>query len=133
MFVENDVLAQAILAHALDFYEIERAELDQFIQEAESNGIVADKTSTSQAMKHFVRDWSTEGLFERDAAFPCVMEALQNYTVRSYDRPLRVLIPGSGLGRLAHDVSKLEGIYYQLINWLLSVLTVNSCRVWGYF
>ncbi|EGE03525.1 methyltransferase [Trichophyton equinum CBS 127.97] len=117
LFAENDVLAQAILAHALDFYEVERAELDQFIQEAESNGIVADKTSTSQAMKHFVRDWSAEGLFERDAAFPCVMEALRNYTVRSDDKPLRVLIPGSGLGRLAHDVSKLEGFEVTSNEW----------------
>ncbi|KAM5495957.1 putative carnosine N-methyltransferase [Microsporum canis] len=107
LFAENDNLAQDILNHALEFYQIERIELEQFIKEAESGGITADKTSTSQAMKHFVRDWSKEGLFERKAAFPCVLEALNNYTVHSNNPPLRVLLPGSGLGRLAHDISNL--------------------------
>ncbi|EFQ97687.1 methyltransferase [Nannizzia gypsea CBS 118893] len=117
LFAENNVLAQAILDNALHFYGVDRAELDQFIQEAESNGIVADKTSTSQAMKHFVRDWSTEGLFERDAAFPCVVEALKNYSVPSNNKPLRVLVPGSGLGRLAHDIAKLEGFKVTSNEW----------------
>ncbi|KAM5435557.1 putative carnosine N-methyltransferase [Microsporum canis] len=117
LFAENDNLAQDILNHALEFYQIERIELEQFIKEAESGGITADKTSTSQAMKHFVRDWSKEGLFERKAAFPCVLEALNNYTVHSNNPPLRVLLPGSGLGRLAHDISNLGGFEVTSNEW----------------
>lgn len=76
----------------------------------EGDGKKADKTSTSQALKHFVRDWSVEGLAERDAAFPCVLKALDEaFPSRSTEEPVRILVPGSGLGRLAHDIAGLGG------------------------
>ncbi|KAK2877120.1 hypothetical protein FQN49_001394 [Arthroderma sp. PD_2] len=117
LFGNNDLLAQDILNHAMKFYQVERGELDQFIKEAEASGTIADKTGTSQAMKHFVRDWSEEGLFERQAAFPCVIDALSTTTIRSDDQPLRVLLPGSGLGRLAHDISNLGGFEVTSNEW----------------
>lgn len=64
----------------------------------------------AQAMKHFVRDWADEGYNERQQAFPCVLDSLASMS-RTRDRPLRVLVPGSGLGRLAHDIDGLGGEY----------------------
>jgi hypothetical protein len=57
-----------------------------------------------------VRDWSDEGSKERNDAFPCILSTLQSLgTQTTENKPLKVLLPGSGLGRLGHDIAKLGG------------------------
>jgi carnosine N-methyltransferase len=55
-----------------------------------------------------VRDWSAEGKPERDAAYAPLLDALERYfpdkAARSSE-PLRVLVPGCGLGRLAMEIA----------------------------
>lgn len=87
------------------------SELQDFIKEAEASGKQADKTSVNQAMKHFVRDWAEEGKHERNAAFPCILNALERmFPDRGgRDHPVKVLLPGAGLGRLAHEIAGLGG------------------------
>lgn len=65
-----------------------------------------DLARVRETLKHFVRDWSTEGEKERKVFFGPVLEALQleNPQMRN---DMKVLIPGSGLGRLAWEVSEL--------------------------
>ena len=101
-------MAHEIVKHGKQFYNISQTELDQFIKENEKKGVNTDKTSVSQAMKHFVRDWADEGYEERQDAFPCVLGTLANMS-RTSEQPLRVLLPGAGLGRLAHEVNALGG------------------------
>lgn len=64
--------------------------------------------STSQALKHMVRDWSVEGQTERNATFPYILGALTQHRSQSQhhsgSNPYRVLVPGAGLGRLAHEI-----------------------------
>jgi hypothetical protein len=92
----------------MQFYGVTHKELDEHIKDAEKSGRSADRISVSQTLKHFVRDWSEEGSKERNDAFPCILSTLQNLGARSTEnKPLRVLLPGSGLGRLGHDVAKL--------------------------
>lgn len=107
---KNNELARSIVDHGLWFYNISQPELDEFIKESETEQRYADKTSVSQGMKHFVRDWADEGHEERDQSFGCILESLAQIP-RTKERPLRVLLPGSGLGRLAHEVDKLGGEY----------------------
>ncbi|PGH11944.1 hypothetical protein AJ80_06909 [Polytolypa hystricis UAMH7299] len=115
----NDKVAQEIVDHALSFYDIPFAELTQFIKDAEAQKPgSADRTSVSQALKHFVRDWAAEGAHERDATFPAILSTLAGqFPNRSADAPVRVLVPGAGLGRLAHEISALGGFEVTANEW----------------
>ncbi|KAF7309952.1 N2227 domain-containing protein [Mycena indigotica] len=64
----------------------------------------------TSTLKQLVRDWSAEGKAERDACYLPMTEALLSHysdITENMRRNLRVLVPGAGLGRLAHDVAKL--------------------------
>ncbi|KAB8226298.1 N2227-like protein-domain-containing protein [Aspergillus novoparasiticus] len=116
LFETNERLAHEIVKHGMQFYNISQTELDQFVKENEKQGINTDKTSVSQVMKHFVRDWADEGHDERQDAFPCVLGTLANMS-RTFEHPLRVLLPGAGLGRLAHEVNALGGFEVTMNEW----------------
>lgn len=59
-----------------------------------------------ESLKHFVRDWSEEGARERQRIFLPILDVLRQ--VDSTDRMRqKVLVPGSGLGRLAWEISQL--------------------------
>ena len=58
------------------------------------------------AFGHLTRDWSTEGVKERQAVFPPVLDALEQHFDGS-GRGKKVLVPGSGMGRLASDIADL--------------------------
>ncbi|KAB2568554.1 hypothetical protein DBV05_g12768, partial [Lasiodiplodia theobromae] len=117
----NAELTHAIVDNALAFYNISRRELDAFLAETKDRDTASDaassKTHVQQALKHFVRDWSAEGRHERDPVFPCILHALQEgfrFPKENDDRaasnattPIRVLVPGAGLGRLAHEIAAL--------------------------
>lgn len=65
-----------------------------------------DLARVRETMKHFVRDWSSEGADERAAIFAPVLDALR---LEPADRrgAMNVLVPGAGLGRLAWEISQL--------------------------
>ena len=109
--MKNHELSQEIVEVALQFYGVDRAELDEHIKAVEAKGQVAERMSVSQALKHFVRDWSTEGAHERKT-FSCILDTITQYSAgknRSVDRPMKVLLPGAGLGRLGYEIADLEG------------------------
>ncbi|KAL2869475.1 N2227-like protein-domain-containing protein [Aspergillus lucknowensis] len=116
LFEENDKIASEIVRYGLDYYNISQAELDEFVAEAEKEKKVADRTSVVQAMKHFVRDWSEEGFIERRDAFPCILGYLARMD-RSEERPLRVLVPGAGAGRLGYEIDALGAFEVTLNEW----------------
>ncbi|KAL5357584.1 N2227-like protein-domain-containing protein [Aspergillus floccosus] len=116
LFEANERVAHAIVENGMRFYNVSQAELDEFIQENERDGRTTDRTSVSQAMKHFVRDWSDEGYDERQEAFPCVVNALASMS-RSEEQPLQVLVPGAGIGRLAHEIAGLGGLEVTMNEW----------------
>jgi hypothetical protein len=96
----NVKVCDDIVFSALQFYGIDEQELGEHIREAESNGRQPDSYSAGQALKHFVRDWAAEGAKERNDAFPCILSTISS---------MKVLLPGSGVGRLGHEVAKLGG------------------------
>ncbi|KAJ4300723.1 hypothetical protein N0V90_002811 [Kalmusia sp. IMI 367209] len=109
LLLENKDLQEKIVQNAMQFYGVEKTELDEHIRAAAKEGRVAEKVSVAQALKHLVRDWSTEGDAERIDAFPCVLNTLLRFSNNSRATPARVLLPGSGLGRLGHDIHGLGG------------------------
>lgn len=136
LILENEILCNAIVANALSFYGIAQKELDAHIAEAEKAGRLADRISTSQTLKHFVRDWADEGSKERDDAFPCILSTLRGFkTQAAVEAPLKILLPGSGVGRLGTEVASLGDLEVTLNEWsmymnvgyrLIESLTVES-------
>jgi hypothetical protein len=110
LIYENLMVCKSIVSNAMQFYDVTQKELDEHIKEAERSGRNPDRMSVGQTLKHFVRDWSDEGSKERNDAFPCILSTLQRLgTLTTENKPLKVLLPGSGLGRLGHDIAKLGG------------------------
>lgn len=72
-------------------------------QSASAHG---DVHRVRESLKHFVRDWSEEGKGERAKIFGPILDVLKDIepTVRE---GMRVLVPGSGLGRLAWEASQM--------------------------
>ena len=70
-----------------------------------------DLDKVRSTLKQFVRDWSTEGEAERNAAYGPIIEAIESRFAPSASSfperaAVRVLVPGAGLGRLAWDIAK---------------------------
>jgi hypothetical protein len=58
------------------------------------------------AFGHLVRDWTVQGVKERQAVFPPVLDGLEQHFGEG-GVGKKVLIPGSGMGRLASDIADL--------------------------
>lgn len=117
---ENAVVCEDIVNVALAFYGISQHELDVFSQGYPDTKAKGLRTSISQAFKHLVRDWSAEGHPERDATFPYILRNLEQLlpspTNQTQDPVQKVLIPGAGLGRLAHEVAAFSPHYSIITN-----------------
>ncbi|KAI9927271.1 hypothetical protein ASPWEDRAFT_165833 [Aspergillus wentii DTO 134E9] len=138
LFESNEIIANAILQEGLQFYGIKMEELQQFITQVEKEGKTADRTSVNQAMKHFVRDWAEEGRDERMASFPCILDAISSMRE---NETTKVLLPGAGLGRLAHEIDHLGGFevtmneyssYMNLAYRYLDTIQTNSASYHPY-
>jgi carnosine N-methyltransferase len=67
------------------------------------------------AFGHLSRDWSTQGAKERQAVFPPVLGGLEQH-FGGNGRGNKVLVPGSGMGRLASDLADLGASI--LLHWV---------------
>ncbi|KAM5356833.1 hypothetical protein ACJ41O_003479 [Fusarium nematophilum] len=115
---KNQELCDLIVRNALDFYEVEEKEFQQHVKDLEKAGKTADKISVSQALKHFVRDWTETGASERNGPFSCLVKTLEAFFPDRDDAaPIKALVPGSGLGRLGHDVARLGGFEVTINEW----------------
>jgi N2227-like protein len=101
-----------ITNHALKYYNITSEELKEFSSKIELGDLMGAQAQVDEALDHIVRDWTNEGLHERAAIYPQILNTLDNLFPKrnkgSYGS-LKVAIPGAGLGRLAHEVSNLGG------------------------
>ncbi|KAJ7252358.1 N2227-domain-containing protein [Mycena haematopus] len=69
-------------------------------------GTSMDLMRVRESLKHFVRDWSSDGMREREKIFTPILDVLKMVPVDDRANK-RVLVPGSGLGRLAWEISEL--------------------------
>lgn len=154
----NADLARAIVATGLRSFGMMGAD-EQAAMPDEWAGIAKynDLDKARSTIRQFYRDWSAEGRVERDACYGPVFRALEaekarkqaplsavagqaNATAQTQTQadprtsaapPLKVLVPGAGLGRLVFDLCRLghdtegnEISYHQL---LASSYILNSC------
>ncbi|KAF2416956.1 N2227-domain-containing protein [Tothia fuscella] len=114
LFRENQIRNQAIikrvLANAMRFYEISMEELNWFITEEEDGEILFNPYGVSDILNHLVRDWSSGGPHKRDLGSEPILETLSAlYPDREpHVKPKRILVPGAGVGRLAHEIAHLD-------------------------
>ncbi|CAN9246899.1 unnamed protein product [Alternaria alternata] len=66
----------------------------------------ADFGAVDLVFGHLSRDWSPQGAKERQTVFPPVLHGLEQH-FGGNGRGKRILVPGSGLGRLASDIADL--------------------------
>ncbi|WZH47290.1 N2227-like protein-domain-containing protein [Fusarium acuminatum] len=115
---KNQELCDNIVQHAMEFYEIGQDEFQKHVKTLEASGKLADKISVSQALKHYVRDWTETGESERRETFSCLMKSLNGlFPERDGAAPVKVLVPGAGLGRLGHDIARLGGFDVTINEW----------------
>ncbi|XP_033624920.1 carnosine N-methyltransferase-like [Asterias rubens] len=75
-----------------------------------NNGVgKLDMEKVLTTVKQFVRDWSQDGISERQACYgPIIDEIQRRFPVEECNRDsVRVLVPGAGLGRLAFEIASL--------------------------
>ncbi|KAI9010630.1 N2227-like protein [Hyaloraphidium curvatum] len=91
-----------------------------------------DKCRTT--LRQFVRDWSAEGVVERETSYAPMIQALERYfSDLDVDErgSIYVLVPGAGLGRLAYDVAKrgfsCQGNEFSFFMLLASNFVLNKC------
>jgi hypothetical protein len=113
-----------IVNYALTYYNVSRDELDDFAATKAKAGSRKNdrglRTSVSQALKHIVRDWAIEGYSERNATIPYILNVLRTELPDPFsspqmtggtdlvaNQPYRILVPGQGLGRLAHEIAAM--------------------------
>ncbi|KAJ3770051.1 N2227-domain-containing protein [Lentinula raphanica] len=92
-----------------------------------------DMDKLRSTLKQLVRDWSDEGRDERETSYGPMKDALLAHfsdIPEEQRRNFRVLIPGSGLGRLAYDVASLgfecQGNEFSHYMLLASFLILNK-------
>jgi carnosine N-methyltransferase len=94
------------------------------------NATSEDMNKARSTLRQFYRDWSSEGEAERTACFSPIIQDLVSEQSRQ-STPLKVLVPGAGLGRLVFELCmkgfNVEGneiSYHQL---LASSYILNHC------
>ena len=60
-------------------------------------------------LKLFIRDWSIDGKKERELVYSPIINEFKNYFMNNNlnKKDIKILIPGTGLGRLQYEISKL--------------------------
>ncbi|KAI1284673.1 N2227-like protein-domain-containing protein [Xylaria sp. FL0933] len=140
----NAELARTIVKLGLHSFGMVETDAEAVMPE-EWTGVAKynDMDKARSTIRQFYRDWSAEGRVERDACYGPVFAALEAEKARKLAsagskatqtpaiRPLQVLVPGAGLGRLVFDLCRLgydaegnEISYHQL---LASSYILNAC------
>lgn len=85
--------------------------------------------------KQIFRDWTTEGLAEREQCYkPIVDELVELFNPQKIDAAkVKVLVPGAGLGRLIYEIATrgyyCEGNEFSLFMLIASNFVLNRCVI----
>ncbi|KAF6835793.1 methyltransferase family [Colletotrichum plurivorum] len=121
----NAVLARAIAHNGLRSFHLVSADCQEPQMPREWVGVAKhnDTDKARSTLRQFFRDWSAEGAEERRVCYGPVLDAVhRERSAREDSTPLKVLVPGAGLGRLVfelcrsgHDAEGNEISYHQLL------------------
>lgn len=101
-------------------------------QQSTSINVTDDQISkVSSVLKSLTRDWSAYGEPERTAAYGPIKEFIEKYLpIEKKDSPPRIVVPGSGVGRLAFDLAAMgyatQGNEFSMYMLLASDFILNN-------
>uniref|UniRef100_A0A0N4WAS9 carnosine N-methyltransferase n=1 Tax=Haemonchus placei TaxID=6290 RepID=A0A0N4WAS9_HAEPC len=83
-------------------------------------------------LRQIVREWTVEGKAERDATYKPILDIVrERYSCISDRSTVKLMVPGSGLGRLAFELAKegftVEGNEYSMVMLMTSSFLLNAC------
>ncbi|KAK6031017.1 n2227-like protein [Ostertagia ostertagi] len=83
-------------------------------------------------LRQIVREWTTEGKPERDATYKPLLDIVrERYSSTSERSSIKIMVPGSGLGRLAFELAKegftVEGNEFSMVMLMTSSFLLNAC------
>lgn len=87
-------------------FENQRATGEEFGKDEAVVPKQADLDKVRSTLKQFVREWSEEGKAERDACFQPLIDEIDALFPHPAINSVRVLVPGSGLGRLPWELAR---------------------------
>ena len=96
--------ANAAITQQIATLAIESFGMDESYVKARTEGSLF---RVREAFQHYERDWSADGKAERDVVFGPILQVLRDEVEEGQRRGVKVLVPGSGLGRLAWEISEL--------------------------
>jgi 2-polyprenyl-3-methyl-5-hydroxy-6-metoxy-1,4-benzoquinol methylase len=120
LWERNGRLSEDIIKHALSFYQIPQHELDGYVKEAESINQWDNQAAVVDAINHLARDWSVDGIHERIPTFEPILETIKEQFPDRGERkegPVRILQPGVGVGRLPHDIARIDNTEVTSNEW----------------
>ncbi|TGZ80363.1 N2227-domain-containing protein, partial [Ascodesmis nigricans] len=130
----NDIIVTQILQHGLKVYGITWDELMAFQTRSRGTAETENVGEVDQCIKLITRDWADVGREEREAGVGRVLKMRER--IRG-----RVLVPGAGVGRLVHEVEKMEEVKEVVVNeysylvvvtarWVFDVVRRGEKRAW---
>jgi hypothetical protein len=126
----NEIVAHRYVFHSSD--DIDYELLEEKV--ARDHPIDEERMSKVRStLRQCVRDWSAEGASERRACYGPILDELQRlYPNRSDREQIKVLVPGSGLGRLVWEIAYLgfhaQGNEFSFFMLLCAFLILNCCK-----
>lgn len=109
----NGKLLRRIGNYGLEHYNLTR---EQNVDKFEGNQDVIE-----EIMGHIQRDWTPAGQKERDEVYVPIIDAL----MKAIPQGGRVMVPGAGMGRIAHEIAekgyKVDANEYEYISILASL------------
>ncbi|EER42509.1 hypothetical protein HCEG_02786 [Histoplasma capsulatum var. duboisii H88] len=124
----NAEIAAAILSFGLKAFSLPaNPDTDDGQRNWQNTATGSDINKAHSTVRQFYRDWSAEGLLERETCYKPVMADLEE--LFGSQPHIKILVPGAGLGRLVFDLCAAgyhaegnEISYHQLLasNWALN-------------
>ena len=135
----NYAFLRDVTAHRAAFQNDPTVNYGLLEQRRLSHGAAVDEEKMSKVrstLRQCVRDWSKDGEKERAACYTPVLRELERlHPSREARAAVRVLVPGSGLGRLVWEVAGLgffaQGNEFSYFMLLVSYLILNEARAVG--
>lgn len=107
ILANHEFLAE-IVAHRYIFQTTDEIDYEALEMKADRSSVVDEErmSKVRSTLRQCVRDWSAEGAAERDACYGPILRELERlYPDRASRKNVRVLVPGSGLGRLVWETA----------------------------
>lgn len=105
---QNQAVLNKIAQTAIENYGLTYSDLESVKNQTNSGNVSSSNYRVIEAMGHFVRDWSTSGESESEQMLAYINRQLNALIPPQSRAKTCILVPGSGLGKISHEIAKLD-------------------------